>query len=198
MVIQRNSTIVEESVDLQDEHIIDEEHSVKRTNELLNITSESSRPTQSVTNDLPLVSDAHMFNLLCRVSSPLRLQAVLRSTKHRFSESRDFTSDPSNLQLDDELSMNTIPLKVAEREKDVQIQSHLYLLQRVWKFSKADPNTIIGSGTVFNALSVLPIERTMRNAELLYFCKASLFIHITMTLIIAISSPVTGSLFCNN
>ena len=142
--------------------------------------------------------DGHISNLFCQVSSPLSFQAVLRSSKHRYSESRDFTSDPSNIQLDDEVTRNTTSLNVIERETDVEIQTHLYLLQRAWKFSRGNPNPIIGSGTAFDALNFLPIERTMRNAELIYFCKAILFIQIIITLIIAISSPVTGSFICHN
>ena len=147
MVTQRASTIAEGSVGSQVEPILDEEFSVKSSNELSNVTSDSPRPAQSVTSDL---------------------------------------------------SRNTTPAKVTEREMDMQIQSQSYLLQRVWKFSKGNPNAIIGSGTAFDALNFLPIERTMRNAELLYFCKASLFIQIIITLIIAISSPITGSFICHN
>jgi hypothetical protein len=127
MVTQRASTIAEGSVGLQVEPILDEEFSVKSSNELSNITSDSPLPVQSVTSDL---------------------------------------------------SRNTTPAKVTEREMDMQIQSQSYLLQRVWKFSKGNPNAIIGSGTAFDALNFLPIERTMRNAELLYFCKATLPIHL--------------------
>jgi hypothetical protein len=198
MLPQRTSTIANGAVDLQDEHIMDDKNFVKRNNELLNVTRESPMPAQSIINDFPLMLDGHISNLFCQVSSPLSFQAVLRSSKHRYSESRDFTSDPSNIQLDDEVTRNTTSLNVIERETDVEIQSHLYLLQRAWKFSRGNPNPIIGSGTAFDALNFLPIERTMRNAELLYFCKASLFIQIIITLIIAISSPVTGSFICHN
>jgi hypothetical protein len=198
MSTQRTSTIAKGAVDLQDEHNIGDENFVKSTNELLNITSESHMATRSIMKDFPLVSDGHIFNLFCQVSSPMSFQTVLRSTKHRFSESRDFTSHPSNHQLDDEVARNTTSLKVIERETDVEIRSHLYLIQRAWKLSKGNPNPIIGSGTAFDALNFLPIEQTMRNAELLYFCKASLFIQIIITLIIAISSPITGSFICHN
>jgi hypothetical protein len=153
---------------------------VKRTKEFLNITSESPLPTRSGMRELPLTSDGHMFNLFSQVSSPLSFQAFLPSAEHRFSESPDFTSDSSNLQLDDEVTRNTTTtsLKVTERETDVEIQSYLYLIQRAWKFSKGNPNPIIGGGTVFDALNFLPIDRTMRNAELLYFCKVGSFIQL--------------------
>jgi hypothetical protein len=199
MLSQRASEIAEEFVNLQDEHVMEDENFVKRTNELLNITSELPLRTPSGMRDLPLVSDTHLFNIFCRVSSPLSFQAFLRSGQHRFSESQDFTSDSSNLQLDDEVTGDpATALEVTETETDVEIQSHLYLIQRAWKFSKGNPNPIIGSGTAFDALNFLPIERTMRNAELLYFCKASLFIQIIIALIIAVSSPVTGSFICHN
>jgi hypothetical protein len=199
MLTERTSSIAQGVVDLQDEHVMEDENFVKGPNELLNTTSEPPLRSWSGMRDLPLVSDIHQFNLFCQSFSPSSFQPFLQSGQHRFLESQAFTSDSGNLQLDDEVTRDTTTsLKVTESETDVEIQSALYLIRRAWKFSNGNPNPIIGSGTAFDALNFLPIERTMRNAELLYFCKAGLFVQIIIALIIATSSPVIGSFICDN